>query len=110
MWFYHCHAQLGKIHEVGMGIFSYPSYFGQNSIVTSEKSQGHQCGITQFMTHGVLHVLASDLAFQVVILYSNICPTAAESALYSPKKSILFNRSSGQKFSEYILHTFGLTY
>lgn len=84
MWFYHCHAQLGKIHEVGMGIVSFPSYFGQNSIVISEKSQGHQCGITQFMTHGVLHVLASDLAFQVIILYSNICSTAAESALYSP--------------------------
>ena len=84
MWFYHCHAQLGKIDEVGMGIFSFPSYFGQNSIVISEKSQGHQCGVTQFMTPGVLHVLASDLAFQVIILYRNICATAAESALYSP--------------------------
>ena len=83
MWFYYCHAQLGKIHEVGMGIFSFSSYFGQSSIVISEKSQSHQCGVTQFITHGVLHVLASDLAFQGIILYSNICSTAAESALYS---------------------------
>lgn len=29
IWFHHCHAQLGKIHEVGMGIVSFPSYLAR---------------------------------------------------------------------------------
>lgn len=69
--------------SVGMGIFSCPPYFSQNSTVRSEKSQGHQCGITQYMTRGVHNVLASGSAFQVIILYSNICSKAADSARFS---------------------------
>ena len=76
--------------NVVMGIFSCPPYFSQNSTVRSEKSQGHQCGITQYMTRGVHNVLASDSAFQVITLYSNICSKAADSACFSPLYSGLY--------------------
>lgn len=36
------------------------------------------------MTRGVHNVLASDSAFQVIILYSNVCSKAADSAHFSP--------------------------